>query len=114
MLSIPGVATEAQALAAIAAGGDILKVFPARTIPLTTVNNIVDVSSSVPVIVAGGVEVADLKKFSSAGATGFAVGRTLYTPDLSLVAVRSRASSFIREGNLLPWREQRDTQDTPR
>lgn len=113
MLSMPGVSTEFQATAAIAAGGDILKVFPASKISPATTKRIVDVSSDLPVIVAGGVEVVNLKSFSSAGVAGFAVGRTLFTPDMTSSGVKVKAESFMRAARILPW-AQRDHQNAPR
>lgn len=103
MLSIPGVSTESQATEAVAAGGDILKVFPANKISPATTQRIVNVSYDTPVIVAGGVEVVDLKSFSSAGVAGFAVGRTLFTPDMTSSGLKVKAERFMRAARTLSW-----------
>lgn len=107
MVSIPGVSNVAQALAAIDAGADILKVFPANQVSSATLAEIVQVVSSPtvakPVIVAGGIEAGALAAYSRAGVTGFAVGKTLVEPHMSKSDVYIRARRIIQETRSLRW-----------
>lgn len=104
LVSIPGVSTPAQATAAVEAGGDILKIFPVTSISPAVLRGIVkSMDSTVPFIVAGGIEVEDLEAYSNCGASGFAVGRTLFKPLMSPVDIEAKAMRFIRGGIRLHW-----------
>lgn len=105
LISIPGVSTSAQASAAVEAGGDILKVFPATKVSPATFGAIVASLSpaAVPVIAAGGIEVEDLEAYSNSGASGFAVGKTVFNSEMSPAGVNVKARRFIAEKNRLRW-----------
>lgn len=104
MISIPGVSTPAQAQGAVQAGGDILKAFPSKDVSTEYFGSIVEsVSSSVPVIISGGVEVVQLEAYATAGASGFAVGRTLFEPEMTLAEIESKARCFISGGGQARW-----------
>lgn len=104
MISIPGVSTPAQARGAVQAGGDILKAFPSKDISTGYFRSIVEsVSSSIPVIISGGVEVVQLEAYSTSGAAGFAVGRTLFEPDMTSAEIEAKARCFISGGRQIRW-----------
>lgn len=104
LISIPGVSTVAQAVAAVEAGGDIIKIFPATDLSLAVIQNIAGcIPPDVPFVVAGGVEAEQLDAYYEAGASGFAVGRTLLRPGMSLVELKARARRFVRRGSGLRW-----------
>ena len=104
LISIPGVSTAAQAVAAVEAGGDILKIFPATSLSSAAIESIAGcIPSDVPFVVAGGIEVEQLDAHCDAGASGFAVGRTLFKPGMSLVELKAKARRFARRGSRLRW-----------
>ena len=104
LISIPGVSTVAQAVTAVEAGGDIIKIFPATSLSSSTIQNIAGcIPSDVPFVVAGGIEVEQLDAHSNAGASGFAVGRTLFKPGMSLIKLEAKARRFVRRGRRLRW-----------
>lgn len=104
LLSIPGVSTPAQARAAAQAGGDILKAFPSKNVSTECFRSIVEsVSSSIPVIISGGVEIVQLEAYSASGASGFAVGRTLFEPEMTSAEIESKARSFVSGGRQARW-----------
>lgn len=104
MISIPGVSTPAQARGAVQAGGDIIKAFPSKDVSTECFRGIVEsVPSSVPVIISGGVEVVQLEAYSASGASGFAVGRTLFEPEMTLAEIEAKACCFISGGRQIPW-----------
>lgn len=109
LISVPGVSTAEQALAAVAAGADIIKVFPVRSMPLTALKQILVVARSSPaqrpVIVAGGVEAGDLETYALAGASGFAVGEKVFVTGLDTLEIGVRAREFMRVARLLAWTE---------
>lgn len=104
LISVPGVSTVAQAVAAVEAGGDILKIFPAMDLSLASIQQIAGyIPSDVPFVVAGGIEVEQLDAYCEVGASGFAVGRTLFKPGMSLVELKAKARRFVRRGSGLRW-----------
>lgn len=107
LMSIPGVSTADQALAAIRSGADALKVFPVGRLSLDSLTRIIQVTSgpvrSTPVIVAGGVKIKHLAMYSCAGVSGFAVGKTLFISHTSTDEMSMCARKYIEEGHHLRW-----------
>lgn len=104
MISIPGVSTPAQARGAAQAGGDILKAFPSKDVPTECFRSILEsVSSNIPVIISGGLEAVQLEAYSASGASGFAVGRTLFEPEMTLAEIEAKARCFISGGRQVRW-----------
>ncbi|CAM9157066.1 unnamed protein product [Ectocarpus fasciculatus] len=104
MVSIPGVSTPAQAASAVQAGGGILKVYPATNVSPNQCRDIVHAikTSNIPVVISGGVEPDQLQAYFDSGASGFAVGRTLFDPEKSSAEIAGRARTF-----LLSWPQKR-------
>jgi len=100
--AMPGVATASEAFAALAAGADALKLFPARELGAGTVAAWSAVLPAGTAIYAvGGVDESGFAPFVKAGVTGFGLGSSLYRPgdDAATVAVRgARAVAAWRDG----------------
>ena len=98
---MPGVATASEAFAALAAGADALKLFPARELGAGTVAAWSAVLPAGTVIYAvGGVDESGFAPFVKAGVSGFGLGSSLYRPgdDAAIVAARgARAVAAWRE-----------------
>lgn len=96
LASAPGVATVTEAFAALAAGADILKMFPAEQLgPAVVKAWRAVIPASVSLAPVGGITPANLKSFSEAGASGFGLGSALYKPGMTADQVRQNAVDFI-------------------
>ena len=92
----PGVATVTEAFAALAAGADVLKMFPAEQLG----SNVVKawravIPREVALLPVGGITPENLATFISAGASGFGLGSALYKPGLSAEQVGQNANRFV-------------------
>ncbi|MEM7403750.1 MAG: 2-dehydro-3-deoxy-6-phosphogalactonate aldolase [Pseudomonadota bacterium] len=98
LICVPGVATPTEAFAALAAGADGLKVFPAEGIPPAVVKAwSAVIPAHVPMIPVGGID-ADAEKMAAylaAGASGFGLGSALFKPGVSVAQVVRNAESFV-------------------
>ena len=96
LLCTPGVATPTEALAALRAGADALKLFPAETLPAAAVKAWRAVlpkdSWLLPV---GGITPEIMAPYRTAGADGFGLGSALYRPGTSATAVARSAHTFV-------------------
>lgn len=94
--SVPGVFTASEAFAALRAGADALKIFPAEAMPSTGLQAL---TSVLPVGTAlwpvGGVTPESIANWRHHGATGFGIGGALYKPGVSLDTLRERAQAFV-------------------
>ena len=97
MLCVPGVATPTEAFAALEAGADALKLFPAE---LVTPGVMKAMRAVLPretaLLPVGGVTPASLRPWRQAGATGFGLGSALYAPGDTATAVSRRAADFVQ------------------
>jgi 2-dehydro-3-deoxyphosphogalactonate aldolase len=101
LITLPGIATPTEAFAAIDAGTDGLKLFPAEMIPPAVVKAMRAVlPRSMPLFPVGGIEPQSMAAYRSAGADGFGLGSALYKPGLDAAAVGERARAFVSA-----WRE---------
>lgn len=97
MLSYPGVMTPTECFAALAAGADGLKFFPASLIGPDGVKAIRAVlPKETQVYAVGGAGPSNFATWKSAGADGFGIGTALYTPGLSVSEVTARAKGLVR------------------
>lgn len=96
MLTLPGVATPTEAFAALAAGADALKWFPAEALGpggLRSVKTVLPPGARVwPV---GGVSAGNLSEWVRAGADGFGIGGRLYEPGIAIPDLEVRARELI-------------------
>lgn len=96
MISLPAFFTPTEAFAALAAGADALKLFPAEASQPRTLKAIRAVlPPSTPVFPVGGVDPGSIKAWRDAGAGGFGVGSALYRPGATPSQVRTQAEAFV-------------------
>lgn len=97
MLCVPGVATPTEAFAALDAGADALKLFPAELVTPVVLKALRAVlPAGVPLLPVGGITPASLAAWRAAGAAGFGLGSALYKPGSSAAEVAARAAEFVR------------------
>jgi 2-dehydro-3-deoxyphosphogalactonate aldolase len=105
LVCIPGVATPTEAFAALAAGADALKMFPAEALPPAALKAWRAVlPKSTLVFAVGGMRPDNLSPYWEAGADGFGTGSNLYKPGASADAVRHAARAYARGVAALPER----------
>jgi 2-dehydro-3-deoxyphosphogalactonate aldolase len=96
MLSFPGVFTPTEAFAAIAAGADALKLFPAE---LAGPRGLKALRAVLPatcdVLAVGGAGPDNFAEWRAAGAAGFGIGSALYKPGMSTAEIAERAAKIV-------------------
>jgi 2-dehydro-3-deoxyphosphogalactonate aldolase len=96
MASWPGVMTPTECFAALKAGADGLKIFPASLIGPEGVKAVRAVlPKEVQVYAVGGAGPANFGDWLKAGANGFGIGTALYTPGLSVEDIAARARDIV-------------------
>jgi len=96
LASWPGVMTPTECFAALAAGADGLKIFPASLIGPDGLRAIRAVlSPATQVYAVGGAGPANFAEWRRAGASGFGIGTAIYTPGLSVAEVAARAAAIV-------------------
>ena len=81
LVSLPGIATPTEAFAALDAGADALKLFPAEGLTPAILKAIRAVlPADVPVLPVGGIGADNMAAYVAAGAQGFGMGTSLYKP----------------------------------
>lgn len=96
MSCIPGVATPTEGFAALGAGANALKVFPAEAISSSVLRAWRAVfAKDIPLLPTGGVTEESMAAWREAGATGFGIGGNLYRPGRTASEVREAARSFV-------------------
>jgi len=94
--SWPGVMTPTECFAALAAGADGLKIFPASLIGPDGLKAIRAVlPKGTQVYAVGGAGASNFDMWLKAGADGFGIGTALYTPGLSVAEVATRAQEIV-------------------
>lgn len=94
--SWPGVMTPTECFAALAAGADGLKIFPASLIGPDGLKAIRAVlPKGTQVYAVGGAGVSNFGAWLKAGADGFGIGTALYTPGLSVAEVAACAQEIV-------------------
>lgn len=102
LLCVPGVATPTEAFAALAAGADGLKLFPAeQSSPAVLKAWRAVLPREVPVLPVGGIAPDTMAPWVAAGAAGFGIGSSLYAPDRSLDDTSQRARAFAQAWHTL-------------
>jgi 2-dehydro-3-deoxyphosphogalactonate aldolase len=94
---LPGVATPSEGFAALAAGADALKLFPAELLapPVLKAWRAVFAPGTVLVPV-GGVGLGNLAAFKAAGATAAGIGSSLYSPGVAADELERRAHALVK------------------
>lgn len=96
MISLPGFLTPTEAFAALRAGANALKLFPAEAAtPAALKAQRAVLPPEVPVLPVGGIVPASLAPWLAAGANGFGLGSALYRPGMTTSEVSERAQRFV-------------------
>ena len=96
LASWPGVMTPTECFAALKAGADGLKIFPASLIGPAGVKAMRAVlPPDCPVYAVGGAGPENFADWLRAGASGFGIGTALYTPGLTAGQVATRARTIV-------------------
>lgn len=94
---VPGFMTPTEAFAAIDAGADGLKCFPANLVGAAGLKAMMAVlPDDVPLLPVGGINPEHMPALVQCGATGFGLGSSLYRPGDGVVEVVTKAREFIR------------------
>lgn len=103
LVCLPGVATPTEAFAALAAGADGLKMFPAEQMPPPVLKAwravLPEGTSLIPV---GGINANNVAAYWEAGAAGFGTGSSLYRAGASAEEVFAAAATFVAVLRALP------------
>ena len=93
---VPGIATPTEAFAALAAGADGLKLFPAEALPGAVLKAMWAVlPPQTMVFPVGGITPTSMAEYRQAGAAGFGLGSALYKPGDGPAAVAAKAAAFV-------------------
>ena len=105
MVCVPGVATPTEAFAALAAGADGLKMFPAEALPPGALKAWRAVLPRATLVFAvGGIRPDTMGGYWSVGASGFGTGSNLYAPGAPAETVRAAAAEYAAGFRALPAR----------
>jgi len=97
LFCVPGAATPTEAFAAVHAGADAVKLFPAELITPTIVKAMRAVlPKALRLLPVGGITPDNMGPYVKAGAAGFGLGSALYAPGLSAAEVGQRAHAFVQ------------------
>ncbi|WP_266064554.1 2-dehydro-3-deoxy-6-phosphogalactonate aldolase [Brucella intermedia] len=95
MISLPGVATPTEAFAAIEAGANGIKAFPADALPPHVIKAWKAVlPNHIPVLAVGGITPDNIADYTAVGADGFGIGSGLYNAGDNVESVANRAHIF--------------------
>ena len=96
VLAMPGVATPSEAFAALAAGAQALKLFPADVLGTASFKGWRAVlPKDTPMFGVGGIDADNLASFRQAGAAGVGLGSSLYVPGIGLTELALRARQLL-------------------
>lgn len=96
LVAMPGVATPTEALGAIKAGADALKLFPAEAIAPEVVGAWRAVlPRELPLIAVGSITPDKMAAYRTRGIDGFGIGSALFAPGRRLDDLRARAEDFM-------------------
>jgi 2-dehydro-3-deoxyphosphogalactonate aldolase len=107
MICLPGVATPTEAFAALAAGADGLKLFPAEAmVPAALRAWRAVLPAGTRVFAVGGIRPDNMAAWWAEGATGFGTGSNLYKPGADPSHVRTVAAAYRSGFAALPARNR--------
>lgn len=96
-ICMPGVATPTEAFAALGAGADVLKLFPAELVTPAVLRAMRAVLPAATALYpVGGITPEGMQAYRAAGASGFGLGSALYVPGRAADDVARRAQAFGR------------------
>jgi 2-dehydro-3-deoxyphosphogalactonate aldolase len=96
LVSLPGFLTPSEAFAALGAGANALKLFPAEAAtPAVLKAQRAVLPRDVPILPVGGIDPDKMAPWLAAGADGFGLGSALYRPGFTAAEVSERARRFV-------------------
>lgn len=102
LFCLPGVATPTEAFAALEAGADGLKMFPAEAMPPPVVKAWRAVlRPPIKLIPVGGITPETMDAYVEAGASGFGLGSALFKPGMALTTLADNAQAFAQQAKAL-------------
>ena len=102
LFALPGVATASECMAALDAGADGLKLFPADALGPATLKALRSVlPRDTCVLPVGGIAPTDVSAWVQAGAAAFGIGGALYRPGSPAHEVGTTAQAFNNAWHLL-------------
>jgi len=105
LVCLPGVATVTEAFAALDAGADALKMFPAEQLaPAVLKAWRAVLPKDTLVFPVGGIRPDNMAPYWAVGANGFGTGSHLYQPGAAAEAVRATAAQYAAAFAALPAR----------
>ncbi|MCM8543435.1 MAG: 2-dehydro-3-deoxy-6-phosphogalactonate aldolase [Lentisphaeraceae bacterium] len=97
MLSYPGVMTVSECFAAIEAGADGLKVFPADVVGMGFIKaSKVVLPKKLPMLAVGGVNEDNIQEWIKCGADGFGLGSSIYKPGMTLSEIQRKCKVILK------------------
>ncbi len=94
---VPGVATPTEAFAALGAGADALKAFPAEMISPAVIKAWLAVlPRGTRIMPVGGIDEHNMKAYAMSGAAGFGLGSSLFKPGDSIDTTREKAGRLFK------------------
>ncbi len=95
LVCLPGVATPTEALNALKAGADGLKIFPAELVSPSVIKAMKAVlPEDCMVIPVGGITPSNWRHYTAAGVAGFGLGSALYKAGMSMAELKVNADKF--------------------
>jgi 2-dehydro-3-deoxyphosphogalactonate aldolase len=95
LVSAPGFLTPSEAFAAIAAGADVLKLFPGEAVTPAIVRALSAVIPAThPMLLVGGVAADTIDRWKGSPIAGFGIGSSLYKPGDDPATVGAKARAF--------------------
>ncbi len=102
MVCLPGFSTPTEGFAALAAGADGLKMFPAEMLPPAALKAMRAVLPKDAIVLAvGGIVPGKMASYWQVGASGFGLGGALYAPGDTPAQVAGKGIPFVTEINRL-------------
>ena len=96
LICMPGIVTPTEAFAALKAGADALKLFPAELVTPAIMKAMRPIlPKGTRLFPVGGITPDTMAPFLAAGASGFGLGSALYSPGISLAQLARQAECFV-------------------
>ncbi len=96
LAAMPGVVTPTEGFAALDAGADALKIFPADAVSPTILRSWRTVfPAEIALCPTGGITPQGMAAYVAAGAGGFGIGTQLYRPGSTAAEVGERAQEYV-------------------
>lgn len=96
LLCVPGIVTPTEAFAALGAGADALKIFPAELVTPSILKAIrVVLPKGIRLLPVGGITPENMQPYLDAGADGFGLGSALFKPGMTARQTTENARKFV-------------------